>query len=55
MSQPLVSIIILCYNAEMWVTEAIQSALSPTWPNKEIIVIDDGSTDKCGLPGQRQY
>ncbi|MGN6552937.1 MAG: glycosyltransferase [Verrucomicrobiota bacterium] len=42
---PLVSIIIPCYNAEKWVAEAIQSALDQTWPNKEVIVIDDGSTD----------
>ncbi|MEJ1973802.1 MAG: glycosyltransferase family A protein [Lacunisphaera sp.] len=44
--QPLVSIIIPCYNAETWVAEAIESALAQTWPNKEVIVIDDGSTDK---------
>ncbi len=45
-SQPLVSIIIPCYNAETWVAEAIESALAQTWLNKEVIVIDDGSTDK---------
>lgn len=42
---PLVSIIIPCYNAERYVAEAIQSALDQTYPNKEVIVIDDGSTD----------
>ncbi|HMP83225.1 MAG TPA: glycosyltransferase [Verrucomicrobiota bacterium] len=45
MTRPLVSIIIPCYNAEKWVAQAIQSALDQTWPNKEVIVIDDGSTD----------
>ena len=45
MSSPLVSIIIPCYNAEQYVAEAIQSALDQTYPNCEIIVIDDGSTD----------
>lgn len=42
---PLVSIIIPCYNAEQWIAQAIRSALDQTWPNKEIIVIDDGSKD----------
>jgi glycosyltransferase involved in cell wall biosynthesis len=43
--QPLVSILIPCYNAERWVGQAIESALAQTWPNKEVIVVDDGSTD----------
>ncbi len=42
---PLVSIIIPCYNGEEYVAEAIQSALDQTYPNFEVIVIDDGSTD----------
>ena len=41
----LVSILIPCYNAERWVARAIESALGQTWPNKEVIVVDDGSTD----------
>src|SRR5262249_36267307 len=41
----LVSILIPAYNAECWVADTIQSALAQTWPNKEIIVVDDGSTD----------
>ena len=45
MSRPLVSIIIPVYNAEPFVAEAVQSALDQTWPNKEVIVVDDGSTD----------
>jgi len=40
-----VSILIPCYNAERWVGQAIESALAQTWPNKEVIVVDDGSTD----------
>ena len=42
---PKVSILIPCYNAERWVGQAIESALAQTWPNKELIVVDDGSTD----------
>ena len=45
MSSPLVSIIIPCFNGEHFVREAIQSALDQTYPSKEVIAIDDGSTD----------
>lgn len=41
----LVSILIPCYNAERWIAQAITSALEQTWSQKEIIVVDDGSTD----------
>jgi glycosyltransferase involved in cell wall biosynthesis len=41
----LVSIVIPCHNAETWVAETLESALVQTWDKKEIIVVDDGSTD----------
>jgi glycosyltransferase involved in cell wall biosynthesis len=41
----LVSILIPCFNAERWIGQAIESALAQTWPNKEVIVVDDGSSD----------
>ena len=41
----LVSILIPAYNAERWIAETIRSALSQTWINKEIIIVDDGSSD----------
>ena len=41
-----VSILIPCFNAERWVAQAIESALDQTWPDKEVIVVDDGSTDR---------
>jgi glycosyltransferase involved in cell wall biosynthesis len=43
--KPLVSILIPCYNAERWIRQCIESALEQSYPNKEVIVIDDGSTD----------
>lgn len=40
-----VSILIPCYNAERWIAQAIQSALDQTYPHKEVIIVNDGSTD----------
>jgi glycosyltransferase involved in cell wall biosynthesis len=44
--KPLVSILIPAYNAEKWIGDTLQSAVAQTWPRKEIIVVDDGSTDR---------
>src|SRR5262245_35183784 len=45
-STPLVSILIPAFNAQDWLADTIRSALAQTWPNKEIIVVDDGSRDR---------
>jgi glycosyltransferase involved in cell wall biosynthesis len=45
LTDPLVSILIPCYNAEAYVGEAIESALQQTYGNIEIVVVDDGSCD----------
>jgi len=42
---PLVSIIVLCHNYGRFLREAIDSALAQTYPNCEVLVLDDGSTD----------
>jgi glycosyltransferase, family 2 len=42
----LVSVVILCYNAEKYIKECIESVCAQTYTNIEIIVINDGSTDK---------
>lgn len=45
MNTPLVSIIIPVYNAGNLLEQTIQSAIGQTWQHKEIIIVDDGSTD----------
>ena len=42
----LVSILIPAYNSEKWIRDTIKSALGQTWPKKEIIVVEDGSSDR---------
>lgn len=44
----LVSIIIPAYNQEVLVEKCIRSALNQTYKNIEVVVVDDGSTDKTG-------
>ena len=43
---PLVSVIMPAYNSEKTLTKSAQSILNQTWGNLELIIINDGSTDK---------
>ena len=43
--KPLVSILITAYNAEKFIKTALESALSQTYPNVEVVIVNDGSTD----------
>jgi glycosyltransferase involved in cell wall biosynthesis len=45
-SKPLVSVVMPAYNAERFIGEALASALSQTYEPVEVIVVDDGSTDR---------
>lgn len=40
---PLISVVIACYNDAQYIEQAVISALSQTYPNKEVIIVDDGS------------
>lgn len=44
--QPLVSIVIPCYNHENYIEDSIQSIIDQTYPSIELIIIDDGSKDQ---------
>ncbi len=44
--QPLVSIIVPAWNSERWISETLLSALGQTWAKIEVLVVDDGSTDR---------
>ncbi len=39
------SVIVPCYNAEQWIAETMESLLSQTYGNIEILAVDDGSLD----------
>jgi glycosyltransferase involved in cell wall biosynthesis len=45
-AQPLITVGITCYKAERTIERAVRSALAQTWREREILIVDDGSTDR---------
>ena len=43
--QPLVTVLITAYNADRFIGQTLESVISQTYQNLEILVVDDGSTD----------
>ena len=43
---PSISVVIPCWNAEQWIARAIKSVLDQHYPRLEVIVVDDGSSDR---------
>lgn len=54
MSSSIYSVIIPAYNAERYLAETIQSVLAQTVPPKEIVVVDDGSSDATATVAEQQ-
>jgi glycosyltransferase involved in cell wall biosynthesis len=46
MPEPLISVVIPVHNGEAFLDQAIESALGQTWPRTEVVVVDDGSSDR---------
>ena len=53
MSKMQISVILPVFNAERYLAEAIESALTQTYPPLEVIVVDDGSSDGSAALAQR--
>jgi glycosyltransferase involved in cell wall biosynthesis len=43
---PLVSVVIPMYQSEAWILDTLASVAAQTYPQVEVIVVDDGSTDR---------
>ena len=47
-TKPKISVIIPVYNVEKWLNKCVDSILAQSYENFEVILVNDGSTDKSG-------
>jgi len=55
MSNPLISVIIPAFNSEKYIVKCLKSVYSQTYKNIEVILIDDGSTDRTSEIVRSQF
>ena len=48
MNEPLISVIVPVYKVEQYLERCVQSIVTQSYENLEIILVDDGSPDRCG-------
>ena len=49
MQNPLISVIVPIYKVEKYLCECVDSIINQTYKKLEIILVDDGSPDGCGV------
>lgn len=47
-NKPMISVIVPCYNVEQFLPRCIDSIIAQTYEHLEILLVDDGSPDRCG-------
>lgn len=47
-SKPMITVIVPVYNSEKYLRQCVDSILNQTYTHLEVILVDDGSPDRCG-------